>query len=219
MGAVVRRLYREYVANDAFLKARRRWTHDRGDETLRLDYPLGPKSVVFDVGGYTGDWAAAIHARYSCRVFVFEPVPEFCERIRARFADNPAVSVFDYGLSDRDMTVQMSLAADGSTVYRQGDRRIDARLRDIDAVIRERNIDAIDLIKINIEGGEFALLERMLDRRLIERCRDIQVQFHDFYPDAERMRTRLRERLARTHQLTYDYHFVWENWRRREDGA
>lgn len=208
-----RRLFGIYILREPQLVAHRRWLRDRGDETLRLDYPLGPDSVVLDVGGYNGDWAARIHERYRCRVYVFEPVPEFYERIRERFSGVEAVQIFNYGLSDADATMPISLSADGSSVFHQNRQHIDIRLRDIDVVLREVGISDIDLIKMNIEGGEYALLERMLDKDIVPRCRDIQIQFHDFVPDAERLRLGLRQRLARTHALTYDYSFIWENWR------
>ncbi|MFH1247258.1 MAG: hypothetical protein V1644_02660 [Candidatus Micrarchaeota archaeon] len=64
-------------------------------------------------------------------------------------------------------------------------------------------------------GGEFELLKRMLEQNLIARCKNIQVQFHDFYPNARELRDELRTELAKTHELTYDYYFVMENWRRK----
>jgi FkbM family methyltransferase len=216
IAASVRRLYRGYVVRDPFAIACRRWLRDRGDETLRVDYPLGPDSVVLDVGGYHGDWAAQLYERYGCRVYVFEPVTEFYEGIRARFAGNPSVKVFNFGLSDSDAMLPISLAADASSVYQGAEQTIEIQLRDVVAVLREEQISAIDLVKINIEGGEYPLLTRMLDERITDRCRDIQVQFHDFVPDASARRAEIRARLARTHELTYEYYFVWENWRLRE---
>jgi hypothetical protein len=61
----------------------------------------------------------------------------------------------------------------------------------------------------------------MLDTGITAKCRDIQVQFHDFVPDAEIRRDEIRRALSATHHLTYDYPFVWENWRinRRPDGS
>jgi len=208
-----RRWWKLFVTRDPFLQAHRRWIKDRGDETLRVDYPLSPESVVLDVGGYNGDWAARIHERYRCRVYVFEPVPEFYERIRERFSGVEAVQVFNYGLSDADAMMPISLSADGSSVFHQNRQHIDIRLRDIDVVLQELGIRDIALIKMNIEGGEYALLQRMLDKDIVPHCRDIQIQFHDFVPDAQSLRLGLRERLARTHELTYDYYFIWENWR------
>ena len=41
------------------------------------------------------------------------------------------------------------------------------------------NLKVNALMKINIEGGEFELLERLLETRLISRIENIQVQFHN----------------------------------------
>ena len=70
-------------------------------------------------------------------------------------------------------------------------------------------------MKVNIEGGEYELLEHLLDRALIGRIEHLQVQFHDFVPDAERRMKALQARLPLTHALEWQYEFVWESWRRR----
>src|SRR4029077_2099620 len=40
------------------LAEERQWYTDRGDETLRLAYDLGPETLVMDAGGYHGNWSA-----------------------------------------------------------------------------------------------------------------------------------------------------------------
>ncbi|VEB43546.1 Uncharacterised protein [Chromobacterium violaceum] len=40
-----------YIEKDEFTIAVDQWFKDRGDESLRLDYPLSQNSVVFDLGG------------------------------------------------------------------------------------------------------------------------------------------------------------------------
>ena len=55
------RFYRLYVQKDEFTVEMTRWFSDKGDETLRLDYPkLNEESIVFDLGGFKGDFAQAI---------------------------------------------------------------------------------------------------------------------------------------------------------------
>src|SRR3954451_14159129 len=75
-----------------------RWRADHGDERLRLDYALTSSSVVFDVGGYQGQWASDIFSRFLCRVDVFEPVKEFAQEIERRFSGNDAIVVHAFGL-------------------------------------------------------------------------------------------------------------------------
>ncbi len=192
-----------------------RWYSDGCEDTLRLDYPLTSESVVFDVGGYQGDFAQKIAARYDSWVYVFEPVPAFFELLVQRFRSNPKVKIFNFGLSKSDELTSITLSDNGSSVYRRGEANASIRLRDIRSIVDELGIKRIDLIKINIEGGEYVLLSRMLEEDILPICQDLQIQFHRFYPNAKRLRGEIRNGLKRTHALTYDYPFIWENWRKK----
>jgi hypothetical protein len=72
----------------------------------------------------------------------------------------------------------------------------------------------VHLLKLNVEGEEYPVLERMLERGLLARVRDLQVQFHRTVPDCDLRYIGVRAGLERTHHLTYEYPWVWENWRR-----
>ncbi len=196
-------------------EALRRWIADNG-EALRLDYPLSAESVVLDIGGHVGDWAADILARYDCHLHLFEPVREACEQARRRFADNPKVHVHELALGERDGEVGIALRGTGSTLFGGGGEEVQpARMREIGTTLAELGVRYVDLCKINIEGAEFDLLEHILDTGLIVAFGDLQIQFHDVFPDAARRRRAIRDRLAESHAVTYDYAFVWENWTRR----
>ena len=95
----------------------RRWFAVNGDETLRLDYSLAPDSTVFDVGGYEGEWAAAIAARYHPIIHVFEPVGPIHQAISARFAGNPHIHVWPFGLAGADGTSTITLAGNRSSIH------------------------------------------------------------------------------------------------------
>jgi len=195
-----------------------RWVVRRGDATLRLDYDLAPDSLVFDVGGYRGDWARGIAARYGCRIHMFEPLKEYCEEIARHLGGNHNVVINRFGLSDKTEMHLISVDEEGSSVVKLGGKVEEIQLVDIFQYVSDLKIKKIDLIKINIEGGEYDLLARMHEKDLIRMCGDIQIQFHDFVADARERRHALREILGRTHELTYDYPFIWENWHRKEGG-
>ena len=46
-----------------------RWFADNGDRTHRLNYDLNSNSVVFDVGGYKGDFAFSIYEKLIKKIF------------------------------------------------------------------------------------------------------------------------------------------------------
>ena len=208
--------YLLFIKRDPYIVSVYRWRKDNPDSTLRVDYPLSESSIVLDVGGYKGEWSQEIVRRHDPYIYIFEPVPQFYSLIVDKFRQSPKVSVFNFGLYDTTKTEKISVNNDSSSTCRITSNHItEIVLEDIYSFLSVYNIESIDLIKINIEGGEYALLRRMLDTKIVDRCQDIQVQFHNFFPDAKELRNEIRASLSKTHFITYDYPFVWENWRKR----
>jgi FkbM family methyltransferase len=210
------RLLRTAMERVSTTPAHREWRRIDGDHTLRLEYDLTPTSNVLDVGGFEGQWASDIVAMYGCRVEVFEPMPDFAARIERRFARNPQVTVHAAGLAPHDGSVKLAVSGDASSHARSDadGPAVEARLLGVGGVIDALPGQTVDLMKVNIEGAEYDLLDHLAENGLIERIRDLQVQFHTFVPDVDQRLERVRRGLARTHEPTYRYDFLWENWRR-----
>lgn len=182
-------------------------------EDDRYNYPLTPASVVMDLGCYEGTFAAKIHEKFGCRVFAFEPVPEFFDRCAKRFnGHTPRVTVLNLAVGDQDGGVSGKIKGDMSGMFAQEGEPWEARMVPIDQAMKLTGESTIDLLKINIEGGEFALLEDAYNRGLLVHFRNIQVQWHDVVPRAEARFQRLQAVLAETHELTFDHGWVWQNW-------
>jgi FkbM family methyltransferase len=198
-------------------KAIVQWFADSGDKTLRLFYSdLCQDSLVFDVGGYEGQWASDIYSMYRCNIYIFEPVPEFADAIKRRFIANPDIEVYQVGFAQHSKKVQLNVNGDRSSILRQGRHVVECEFIRADDFLREHDIQLIDLMKINIEGAEYELLEHLLETGWIHKIRNIQVQFHDFLPGAKERMNRIQSELSKSHTLTYQYEFVWENWALRE---
>ena len=194
-----------------------RWFADRGDETLRLNYQeLNDNSVVFDVGGYKGDFASNIFSKYCCNLYVFEPVKEYAQNIRDRFSKNPKIKVYTFGLGGKKENLPISISGDSSSIFKEGDKKSIVDIICFKDFLIENNIDYIHLIKINIEGGEYELLNHILETGLIYRIENLQIQFHNFVPNAKILRENIRQKLQKSHHLTYNYNFVWENWKKTD---
>jgi FkbM family methyltransferase len=189
------------------------WFAVKGDETLRLDYDLNEKSVVFDVGGYKGEFAGDVFCKYNATIYVFEPIKSFFQIIKNKFVNNQKVKIYNFGLAGKDEEMQISMSDNSSSVFLKTDNSETIQLKSIVNFIQVNNIQSVDLIKLNIEGGEYELLEALIENNLIAIFKNIQVQFHDFLLEngKERMQ-KIQENLAKTHQTTYQFEFVWENW-------
>ncbi len=208
-----RSLQKKYFPNERDLSMRR-WKADQGDQKLRLEYDLNANSVVLDLGGYRGDWAHDIHSLYGCTVHVFEPVAIFANGIEKRFEGNSAIHVHCCGLGRTTRKEQLGLSADASSMFQNEGDLETIQLVDVVDWFLKNQIRRVDLMKINIEGGEYELLERLLESGLASRIENIQVQFHNIADDSESRMQAILQQMRATHQPTYQYHFVWENWQR-----
>lgn len=206
----------ESAASESILPGMvRLWTSVRGDDTLRLDYNLNRRSTVFDLGGHTGQWTKEMYSRYSCNIRVFEPVDAFADRIEERFRGKNKIILHRFGLAGETGEAEIILSDTASSIYKKNGQKARISLVKASGFIDENNIQSIDLMKINIEGAEYDLLEHLIDSNVVRRIKNLQIQFHDFGPDAENRRKRIQSTLNETHYLTYQYDWVWENWRRK----
>ena len=208
----LRLFYRIYLKRDIVTINAQKWFKEKGDDHLRLNYPLHGESVVFDIGGYLGNWSQKIVEKYNPYIFIFEPVPKYYTEIINKFKTNSKARCYNFGLSNKNEDIQIAINEDRSSVFTKGKDLVNIYLKDIYEFLIDQGVDRIDLIKINIEGGEYPLLDRMIEKNIIEKCRNIQIQFHTFYPNAKQRREIIRNALQKTHYTTYDYPFVWENW-------
>lgn len=187
-----------------------KYWYENGGPELRIKYDLNKDSLVFDIGGYLGDWAKEIYNKYKCYIHVFEPVDIFFKEIEKKFKDTNKINIFNYGLHNDTCIKKMNINKDSSSFYIKGST--DGRLEDIKKYIEKNNIKKIDLMKINIEGGEYDLLEYIIKENIQEKVDNFQIQFHAFIDNCKERRNNIIENLKKTHKCTYNYEFLWENW-------
>jgi FkbM family methyltransferase len=183
---------------------------------LLVDLDVEPDDVVLDVGAYDGHWTEQLlNCAPSTRVYAFEPNPQAFAKFERRLGRDENVTLLRYGLSGRDANVMLALEGPGSSVYTQDSQYGTAavELRDIVAVLDELGLDEVAAIKVNIEGGEYDLLDRLIASRRIGKMRQVSVQFHEWHPNAYWRRWRIRHALRRTHEQVWNYPWVWELWR------
>jgi FkbM family methyltransferase len=209
--------YGLHIKKDPVCVAHHNWANDNGDSALRLNYELNEKSVVLDLGGYKGDFAEAIHARYGCVVYLFEPVTRFYKLCQARFANNAKIKCLNFGLSDSGGEFLISDEDDGSSLVKNNttQRAKSVLVLGFTEAMAELSIQNVGLLKVNIEGGEYSVLPHLVKSRFLQNIRYLQIQFHSFVPYAAEMRSQIRRDLSITHREQWNYPFIWESWERQ----
>jgi FkbM family methyltransferase len=185
---------------------------------ILIDADIDASSIVFDVGAYVGDWSEKVSTRYGCTIHAFEPSSTAFEKASTRLAGRDGVHLHNIGLGGSNQLARLAIAGPGSSIYTETSPMgsvEEVSIRDVAEVLEELGIAEIDLLKVNIEGGEFDLFDRLIASHWMPRIRQTMIQFHEFHPNAHWRRHRVRRALRRTHREVWNYSWVWEFWQRR----
>ena len=184
---------------------------------ILVEADLDASSIVLDIGAYIGEWSEQISQRYHCTIYAFEPNPNAFEKLQTRLATHDRVQLFNYGLAGADAQASLALDGPGSSVFADHGTfgKVDVRLRDVVAVLDSCGIERVDLCKVNIEGGEYDLFDRLIECDWISRMTNLSIQFHEWHPNAYRRRRAITRAFQRTHTEVWNYPFVWELWQAR----
>lgn len=185
------------------------WIALKGDERARRGLRLERNCLVIDVGAYEGEFTAFMRRHWDARVVAFEPVPEFASALVSRFSEDSFVTVVPCALGGSTGLISIALSEDGSSAWGQSGDMVEVPLVDVADVIRDEDVG---LLKLNAEGAEFDILERLLQTGQTRQIDTIQVQFHRFVPDASRRRRAIRRQLRATHRCSWSVPWVWEQW-------
>ena len=78
--------------------------------------------------------------------------------------------------------------------------------------LKKYGVVKVDLIYMNIEGGEFQVLHELIKQGLIKNISHLQVQFHNVSKNSRKDRLKIRKELKKTHKNVFNYPFIWERW-------
>jgi len=164
-------------------------TTDRGIiTTLRLEdeyylnkIPLNKDSIVIDIGAQIGYFSSYV-AKKAGRVFAFEPVPENYKLLLKNIKLNKKknIKTFNQAVSNKKKTMKIFTVEDtiGHSAYGKGDF-IKVQATSLKSIFDSNKIKHCDLIKMDIEGGEYDILFNLPDsyfnkiQRIAMECHDI----------------------------------------------
>ena len=187
-------------------------------EALRHEYDLDENSIVFDLGACEGIFINNIYEKYKCNIYGFEPVPSIFKKAQKKFAGIEKIKLFNFGLLDRNFETTMKDQGMSSSLFGKPYGGEPVSIRDINEVLLE--FDRIDLFQINIEGGEYDLLEHLLNNGDVTILKNIQIQYHtakhnrrqNCYTNTKKLIKEITNKLHKTHNLKWCFP-VWESWK------
>lgn len=203
---------RKYFGNE-FLAPIQAFALDGYDTLLYKDLNLDCDGVIVVLGGFLGDSSEMYVRSTWCEIHIFEPVAEFFNALEARFVTNRRIHLHNYAVSGATTSIELSINGERSGVFEPGSDKIRVASRDIFDIVTE--LKSIELLELNIEGGEYEILERLLDGERVARIKILQIQFHNLSGDHDFKRAKIRLELSKTHEQVFNYDWVWERWIRK----
>lgn len=125
-------------------------------------------SCIFDVGANVGDWSIAAASQLpGCQIHAFEIVPDTAFVMQKKLDESglSSVTLNPIGLSDENATVEVAFLpgfSQGSSAAVVASTDVQFRKCQVqtgDEYCSQREIDRIDLLKIDVEGLEGKVLE------------------------------------------------------------
>lgn len=183
---------------------------------IGFDYKITQPGVVMDVGAYNGDFIDYIRPKYQCGVHAFEPSKEKFAALIKKYAYDPLIWPYNVALEDEDCQRILYGENDGRSLYGHTEDGEVVKVRDIWGFITSFKFPKIDILKLNCEGSEYKIIQRLFDKEKLKDVVNLVVQWHFFFPGAEVHYNDLVEKLKLTHERQfYCQTSHWEWWVRK----
>jgi FkbM family methyltransferase len=153
---------------------------------------LSPKGIAIDCGANVGSISERM-AKTGARVYAFEPNPHAFQKLKERLENFENVTCINKGVWDRNASGKLYLHNEASkdeefwsfasSIIKEKSNvdpghSIEIQLVDLCEFIE--NLDQpVDLLKMDIEGAEYDILEKFLEKHLHHKVRMTLVETHD----------------------------------------
>ena len=130
-----------------------------------VKFPPSKPATIFDLGAHFGDTALFYSAVFpNAKIYSFEPSPDSYKRL-VKHSEGTNIMPVEAAIGADDGKVSLNLQKSSlghSLISREGDcERIDIKTRSLASFCSERNIRTIDILKFDVEGAEFEILENL----------------------------------------------------------
>jgi len=163
---------------------------------------LSESSIVYSFGiGEDISFDLEINQDTNCLVYCFDPTPKSISWIKRRNLPD-TISFFNYGISDKDETTTFFLPKNkkhvsGSLIAHHNidlDDKVFVQMKRLKSIMRELGHSHIDILKMDIEGAEYNVINDILDSDIS--INQILVELHDrFFKDGRNKSKKTVERL------------------------
>jgi FkbM family methyltransferase len=224
MSEYLRKLYRVLKGKDFFYRTTveapaKRFGSAYGGWWVLPGY-LDDHSVVLSIGlGEDVSFDLALHEATGCTVHGFDPTPKSLAYLKS-IPLPEAFHIHPYALSEQDGELRFNLPQNsghvsGSLETIVSEKSMTVECKRLETIMDDLGIDTIDLLKMDIEGSEYKVIEDLVASDI--RPGQLLVEYHHFFDSVSNAQTKksIALLLANGYALFriegYNYSFVREN--------
>jgi FkbM family methyltransferase len=172
---------------------------DRSQWTI-VTRDLHEDAVVYSGGvGEDITFEQELIRRFGVKIHIFDPSPVAIQTIRQ--SSNDRLLFKPVGLTASGAGQFAIGGGEGSNIWlkvaEKSDQDAGIPCTSLPHEMKKNRHEAIDLLKLDIEGFEYEVLESCLSQGI--RIKQLCVEFHDFFPKIPKERTKSMLRLLRSH--------------------
>lgn len=153
---------------------------------------LNESSIVYTFGiGEDISFDLSLIQKYNCKVQAFDPTPRVTEWLAAQ--KTPANFIYHpVALSDEDGSLTFYTPENEAHISHKAfasehSKAVIVTCKKLSSILKELGDKQIDLLKIDIEGFEYAVLENMIRENI--KPKQLLVEFHHFFPEVGNSKT------------------------------
>jgi FkbM family methyltransferase len=188
----LRRIARTLVGKDFFAKPDREYSKERlgseyGGWDVMVDR-ISSDAIVYSVGvGQDISFDLEMINRFGVTIHAFDPTPKSIDWVHQQNLSQPFI-LHEYGLADFDGSVSFNPPENSQHVSHTllsrpstQTKAITVPVKCLDTIMRDLGHDRIDLLKMDIEGAEYQVVDSLAKSKI--RPEQVLIEFHHRFPN------------------------------------
>ncbi len=150
--------------------------------SLPDDYDISDDAIILDIGGNIGAFALyATGWNNKAKIYSFEPNPQVFPLLRINTQNHDNIKKYFFGLGDKNESLilyqnPVNTGASSTSQQYRGASKVKIEIKDALEVLKELNIEKIDVLKIDTEGAELSILKSL--KPVLDKIQVIMLEYH-----------------------------------------
>lgn len=189
-----------------------RFIKDGGDKIIYKNIFLKKNSVIIDCGGFNGEFADQILKKKFKKIYIYEPDRNYYNKLTKKYLHNANIKVLNLALHTKNKKIILSNNFNSSSIMEKSVNG--SQVQAVCVKDEFKNYNTIDLLKLNIEGAEYGVLDLIFRFNIDKKINSFLIQFHKEHDDREVKRNKILSYLRKKYKPVFSYKYVWELYKK-----